>query len=97
MSQSTTIESFFALINGTARAFRTRTVAGAGQPITLLQGQPRTLPAGRYTVISGRLWLTHADDRRDHFPRPGDSFDTLAACQSVGEALTDCTVFFEPA
>jgi hypothetical protein len=97
MSHGTTIESFFALINGGMRTTRVRTFPGGDQPITLREGQVRTLPAGRYTVISGRLWLTHANDRRDHFPRQGDSFDTSAARGSVGEALTECTVFFEPA
>jgi hypothetical protein len=57
----------------------TRTIK-AGEAVTLL-------PWRRWTVVSGRLWLTHEDDSRDAFPQAGARFESGE--HSVVEALVD--------
>lgn len=54
------------------------------------------LPAGSHvSIISGRVWLTHYGDSRDHFPRGGNSFDTDGLRDSVIEALSDSTLIIQ--
>jgi len=70
--------------------------APAPARLDIRHGDTLNLPAGRHvTVLAGRLWLTHHGDRRDHFPRAGDSFDTTAHSHSVVQAFGDSALLIE--
>jgi hypothetical protein len=58
---------------------------------TIKAGEALTLPPWRrWTVVSGRLWLTHEHDSRDAFPQAGTRFES-GEC-SVVEALEDAVL-----
>lgn len=100
MATANTIESFFALINPSGKLSARPALVGdqtGGAPVSaqlrVLRGATLRLPAGSHVaVLTGRLWLTHRGDWRDHFPHGGDSFDTSAESDSVIQALTDATL-----
>lgn len=93
MTTANTIESFFSLINRTEKS---RATSVASAPLALKDGATLRLPADRHvTVITGRVWLTHHGDSRDHFPKRGDSFDTSAHSDSVIQALADSTLLIQ--
>lgn len=110
MATVSTIESFLALINSAGNALinnalinkalintsrRAATHTGSA-PLSLHRGETFRLPAGRHvSVVCGRLWLTHRQDSRDHFPRGGESFDTSADSDSVIQALVDSTILVQ--
>lgn len=93
MTGAGNIESIFALINGLGRrlvaeASRSAARSSSQRIVHLRQGAIHRLPPGqRWHVVSGRLWLTHWGDDRDHFPAAGDIFD--AGGDSVVEALQE--------
>ena len=58
---------------------------------TIKAGEAVTLPPWRrWTVVSGRLWLTHEHDSRDAFPQAGARFESGE--HSVVEALEDAVL-----
>jgi hypothetical protein len=55
---------------------------------TIKAGEALTLPPWRrWSVVSGRLWLTHEHDSRDAFPQAGARFESGE--HSVVEAMED--------
>lgn len=96
MTTANTIESFFSLINRTAQNRTSRATSMAAAPLSLRDGATLRLPADRHiTVVTGRVWLTHHGDSRDHFPKRGDSFDTSTHSDSVIQALADSTILIQ--
>lgn len=98
MTTANTIESFFSLINRNAKTHTSSAHAAnvASAPLSLRDGATLRLPADRHvTVVTGRVWLTHHGDSRDHFPKRGDSFDTSAHSDSVIQALADSTILIQ--
>jgi hypothetical protein len=93
MTGASNIESIFALINDIGRrlvseASRSAARSSNQRIVHLRQGAIHRLPARqRWQVVSGRLWLTHWGDDRDHFPAAGDVVD--AGDDSVVEALQE--------
>lgn len=94
MSASTTVSGFLSAFNrrpaaaGGRACIDSEKSTTAGVPgFPLAAGEVRALPPDRrFVVVSGRVWLTHAGDRRDFFPRPGGVFASGPA--SVVEGLS---------
>lgn len=100
MTGARTIESLFSLINGVGRslaseASRSAARASRERLVHLRAGEIRRLPPGqRYLLVSGRLWLTHRGDDRDHFPLAGALFETDS--DSVVEAFAESVLRVAP-
>ena len=51
-------------------------------------------PAAIVRVVSGRVWVTQAGDRHDHFLRTGESLRVPARSRALLSAETDAQVAF---
>lgn len=101
MSVSVTLSGFASAFNRARPASVVRAsidsqnaIVAAAVPLVLGPGEVRKLtPGTRLRVLSGRVWLTHRDDGRDWFPRPGELVEAGPA--SVIEAWSGAVLVAE--